>query len=193
MLRKATQVSTTPTMLITASPVPAKRSWRGSSMRVRRASWPFVALIALRCSCSRRRDSVRSARPPRCPPGEPVESSRVGRRAVPRRGDRDQPDRAGEALRVLQEREFQRLGGTRLLKANIRVITATDGDLRKAVERSNFAKNLFSASDFDINFRRYATARPISFRSSVSAGNRQVVRPATGCTDPRWQRPVLPV
>src|SRR5262249_17563468 len=38
-------------------------------------------------------------------------------------------------LRVLQEREFQHLGGTRALKANVRVIAATNRDLRKAVER----------------------------------------------------------
>src|SRR6187431_2544936 len=38
-------------------------------------------------------------------------------------------------LRVLQEREFQRLGGTRTIKANIRVIAATNCDLRKAVAR----------------------------------------------------------
>jgi DNA-binding NtrC family response regulator len=46
-------------------------------------------------------------------------------------------------LRVLQEREFQRLGGTRLLKANIRVITATNRDLRKDVERGEFREDLF--------------------------------------------------
>ena len=46
-------------------------------------------------------------------------------------------------LRVLQEREFQRLGGTRLLKANIRVIAATNRDLRKAVERGQFREDLF--------------------------------------------------
>ena len=46
-------------------------------------------------------------------------------------------------LRVLQEREFQRLGGTRLLKANIRVIAATNRDLRKAVERGDFREDLF--------------------------------------------------
>ncbi len=34
-------------------------------------------------------------------------------------------------LRVLQEREFQRLGGTRTIKANVRVIAATNRDLRK--------------------------------------------------------------
>jgi transcriptional regulator with PAS, ATPase and Fis domain len=46
-------------------------------------------------------------------------------------------------LRVLQEREFQRLGGTRLLKANIRVIAATNRDLRKAVENGKFREDLF--------------------------------------------------
>jgi transcriptional regulator with GAF, ATPase, and Fis domain len=46
-------------------------------------------------------------------------------------------------LRVLQEREFQRLGGTRLLKANVRVIAATNRDLRKAVERGTFREDLF--------------------------------------------------
>ena len=45
--------------------------------------------------------------------------------------------------RQLQEREFQRLGGTRLLKANIRVIAATNRDLRKAVERGTFREDLF--------------------------------------------------
>ena len=46
-------------------------------------------------------------------------------------------------LRVLQEREFQRLGGTRTLKANVRVIAATNRDLRKAVARGTFREDLF--------------------------------------------------
>src|SRR6266851_2080049 len=46
-------------------------------------------------------------------------------------------------LRVLQEREFQRLGGTRLIKANVRVIAATNRDLRKAVDRGDFREDLF--------------------------------------------------
>jgi transcriptional regulator with PAS, ATPase and Fis domain len=46
-------------------------------------------------------------------------------------------------LRVLQEREFQRLGGTRLLKANIRIIAATNRDLRKAVECGDLRVDLF--------------------------------------------------
>lgn len=46
-------------------------------------------------------------------------------------------------LRFLQEREFQRLGGTRMLKANVRVIAASNRDLREAVERRTFREDLF--------------------------------------------------
>jgi transcriptional regulator with GAF, ATPase, and Fis domain len=53
------------------------------------------------------------------------------------------PSAQAKVLRVLQEREFQRLGGTRLLKANIRVIAATNRDLRKAVERGDFREDLY--------------------------------------------------
>jgi transcriptional regulator with PAS, ATPase and Fis domain len=55
-------------------------------------------------------------------------------------------------LRVLQEREFQRLGGTRTLKANIRVIAATNRDLFHAVERGTFREDLFYRLNvFDIS------------------------------------------
>ena len=46
-------------------------------------------------------------------------------------------------LRFLQEREYQRLGGTRLLKANVRVIAASNRDLRQAVERGSFREDLY--------------------------------------------------
>src|SRR5258706_12626720 len=53
------------------------------------------------------------------------------------------PSAQAKFLRVLQGREFQRLGGTRLLKANVRIIAATNRDLRKAVERGDFREDLF--------------------------------------------------
>jgi formate hydrogenlyase transcriptional activator len=46
-------------------------------------------------------------------------------------------------LRVLQEREFERLGGTRTLRTDIRVIAATNRDLRTMVERGTFRSDLF--------------------------------------------------
>jgi len=53
------------------------------------------------------------------------------------------PSAQAKFLRVLQEREFQRLGGTRTLKANVRVIAATNRDLQKAMERGDFREDLF--------------------------------------------------
>ena len=46
-------------------------------------------------------------------------------------------------LRVLQEREFQRLGGTRVLKAEVRVVAATNRDLHAAIARGGFREDLF--------------------------------------------------
>jgi len=46
-------------------------------------------------------------------------------------------------LRVLQEKEFQRLGGTRVLKADVRVVAATNRDLRAAVLDRSFREDLY--------------------------------------------------
>src|ERR1700724_1312278 len=47
-------------------------------------------------------------------------------------------------LRVLQEREFQRLGGTRVVKANVRVIRAHEPGPGKGGERGGFCAGPFS-------------------------------------------------
>ena len=46
-------------------------------------------------------------------------------------------------LRVLQEREFQRLGGTRVLTTDARIVAATNRDLLKAMEREHFREDLY--------------------------------------------------
>jgi Nif-specific regulatory protein len=46
-------------------------------------------------------------------------------------------------LRVLQEREFERLGGHETLKADVRLIAATNKDLERAIEQGKFREDLF--------------------------------------------------
>src|SRR5215510_9281464 len=46
-------------------------------------------------------------------------------------------------LRVVQDREFHRVGGTRLVSVNIRIIAATNKDLRQAVKTGEFREDLF--------------------------------------------------
>src|SRR6186997_676566 len=53
------------------------------------------------------------------------------------------PAAQAKFLRVLQEREFLRLGGTRPVRVNVRVIAATNRDLDDAVARGEFRADLY--------------------------------------------------
>jgi two-component system response regulator PilR (NtrC family) len=46
-------------------------------------------------------------------------------------------------LRVMQEREFMRLGGVETIKVDVRIVAATNVDLRRAVEEGRFREDLF--------------------------------------------------
>ncbi len=46
-------------------------------------------------------------------------------------------------LRVIQEKEFERVGGTEVIKTDVRIISATNRDLKKAVDEKEFREDLF--------------------------------------------------
>jgi two-component system response regulator FlrC len=149
VLKKATQVAATETSVLlagesgTGKEVVARFIHRASG----RKNGPFVAL---NCAAlpeqlleselfGYERGAFTSAQQSK--PGQ-VELAAGGVLFLDEVSEMSLPSQA-KFLRVLQEREFQRLGGTKTLKANIRVIAATNRDLRKAVERGDFREDLF--------------------------------------------------
>ncbi len=53
------------------------------------------------------------------------------------------PSIQAKLLRVLQEREFERLGGNEMVKVDIRLISATNKNLEEEVRKGNFREDLF--------------------------------------------------
>jgi DNA-binding NtrC family response regulator len=53
------------------------------------------------------------------------------------------PRLQAKLLRVLQEREFERVGGNRTMRVNVRVLATTNRNLEKAVEQNEFRQDLF--------------------------------------------------
>jgi Transcriptional regulator containing PAS, AAA-type ATPase, and DNA-binding domains len=53
------------------------------------------------------------------------------------------PTAQAKLLRVLERQEFERVGGTRTLKVDVRVIAATNQDLDRLIQEGRFRKDLF--------------------------------------------------
>ncbi len=54
-----------------------------------------------------------------------------------------EPNIQAKLLRFLQEREFDRVGGTKPIQSNVRILAATNRNLREEVEKGNFREDLF--------------------------------------------------
>ena len=92
-----------------------------------------------RASCSATSAALSRGRSPtrwagsRWPTGDPL----------PRRGGEIPPKTQAKLLRVLENGEFERVGDSRRIKADVRLIAATNKDLARAVETGEFRKDLF--------------------------------------------------
>ena len=66
----------------------------------------------------------------------------------------------GDLLRLLQQGEFKRLGSNKVLRANVRIIAATNVDLEKAVKEGKFRQDLyFRLNKIRIHMPRLAERR----------------------------------
>ena len=75
-------------------------------------------------------------------------------------------------LRVLQEHEFERLGGTRTLRVDVRLIAATNRDLSSMVQSGHFREDCTTASTWcRSRCRRSASGRTTSCRSPTPSSS----------------------
>ena len=82
-------------------------------------------------------------------------------------------------LRVLQEREFQRIGGSGPVRTDVRVIAATNRDLESAIASGTFRSDLF----YRLNVFPIETAAPAGAKRRHSLAC--LVLPESVCTESR--------
>src|SRR5713226_5587757 len=95
-------------------------------------------------------------------------------------------------LRVLQDREFERLGGTKTHKVDVRLVAATNRDLRAALEEGTFREDLYyrlNVVAIDIPpLRDHKEDIPALANFFLQRYARESARPLTGITPPAMSK-----
>jgi transcriptional regulator with GAF, ATPase, and Fis domain len=95
-------------------------------------------------------------------------------------------DLQAKLLRVLQNGEFERVGGTQTLRVNVRVISATNRHLQEAVQTGSFRADLYyRLSVFPIEVPALRTRRsdiPLLLRHFLNGLSRSLGKPLTSVT-----------
>ena len=130
-----------------------------SPRRVRREGelWRDPARHWSRGSCSGTSRCVHGRAPARRAASISPRAGRSSRRG--RRAARGEP---GKPIACLQEHEFETVGGSQPVRADVRIIAATNRDLEDAVKRGTFRRDLFYRLDVShSSFRRCASVAAI--------------------------------
>jgi DNA-binding NtrC family response regulator len=97
-----------------------------------------------------------------------------------------QYDLQAKFLRVLQELEFQRVGGDRMIKVDVRIITATNQDLRQLTAQGRFRPDLFHRLNVvNINLpplRRRKSDIPLLVKAFLGKYSEQYEKPGVTMT-----------
>ncbi|NUS61045.1 MAG: sigma 54-interacting transcriptional regulator, partial [Lysobacter sp.] len=184
VLERATKVAPTDTTVLlsgesgTGKEVVARFIHRGST----RAGGPFVAL-----NCAALPEHVleaelfgKSAHPGR------LEQAAGGVLVLDEVAEMP-PNVQARLLRVLQDGEFQRVGGTRTLRADVRILAATHRDLAAAIRNGTFREDLYNRlAVFDIALPPLRERRddiPLLVEAFLHEVGQSIGRPAAGVSD----------
>ena len=100
------------------------------------------------------------------------------------------PETQAKLLRVIQEREFMRLGGTETIKVDVRILAASNEDLKQARARRPLPRGFVSPPECDLGSacRPCASARKISRCWSSAFWNSSARKTASRCGASRTGR-----